>query len=238
MKRKISLGIIICLILCGLGFGIYVGDYYHANTQQIEAYQVNKKIDVLVEDGNYIFMPEEVDAGFIFYPGGKVEAEAYIPLLKEIASQNVLCVLIDMPFNLAVFDINAANDVLDDYSNGINWYIGGHSLGGAMAASYAAKQDQFKGLVLLGAYSTADLTQNDLNVLSIYGSEDQVLNADKYESNLINLPKDYKEVIIDGGCHAYFGMYGAQEGDGTPSISNETQIQVTAEAITTMTKGN
>lgn len=239
MKRKLIFRFTsICLIICLLGFTFYVNDYYHADMKQIEAYQVSENIKVYEEDGNYIFEPEQIHAGFIFYPGGKVEEEAYIPLLKELATQDILCILVKMPLRLAVLDINAANTFVNEFSQIDTWYIGGHSLGGAMASSYIAKQDNFKGLVLLGAYSTADLSQTDLHVLSIYGSEDQVMNKEKYQSNLSNLPSDYKEVIIDGGCHAYFGMYGKQDGDGNPTISNKEQIQQTAIAICSMIKGN
>ena len=101
-----------------------------------------------------------------------------------------------------------------------------------MAASYLADhRDEYEGLILLGSYSTADLSDTDLNVLSIHGSEDKVLNREKYDENKSNLPDDFCEVVIDGGCHAYFGMYGAQDGDGTPTISNHEQIRLTVESI-------
>lgn len=101
-----------------------------------------------------------------------------------------------------------------------------------MAASYASdRADRLSGVILLGAYSTADLKVADLDVLSIYGSEDKVLNKMKYEDNLTNLPDDHKEIVIDGGCHAGFGMYGAQDGDGKPTITSEEQIVITAEEI-------
>ena len=101
-----------------------------------------------------------------------------------------------------------------------------------MAASYLADHvDEYEGLILLGSYSTADLSDTDLDVLSIYGSEDKVLNRKKYDGNKSNLPDDFCEVVIDGGCHAYFGMYGAQDGDGTPTISNHEQIGLTAKHI-------
>jgi pimeloyl-ACP methyl ester carboxylesterase len=110
--------------------------------------------------------------------------------------------------------------------------MGGHSLGGAMAASYVSKnEDDFRGLVLLAAYSTADLSDSDLHVISLYGSEDGVLNMEKYEKYRSNLPEDTAEDIIDGGCHAYFGMYGEQRGDGEAKITNEEQILYTAEAV-------
>ena len=81
------------------------------------------------------------------------------------------------------------------------------------------------------AYSTVDLSGTDLSVLTVYGSEDAVMNREKYELNKGNLSEDFVEVVIDGGCHAYFGMYGAQDGDGTPKITNEEQIRLTTEAI-------
>ena len=113
-----------------------------------------------------------------------------------------------------------------------DWYIGGHSLGGSMAAAYLEENaPDYKGLLLLGSYSTADLSESDLEVLSVYGSEDKVLNAEKYVEYKPNLPTDFSEIVIDGGCHAYFGMYGEQEGDGTPTITNVKQIEETVDTV-------
>jgi len=155
--------------------------------------------------------------------------------MQACAEKGVLCIIAEMPFNLAVLDINAADGIQKEYPQIENWYIGGHSLGGSMAASYLEKHtDEYEGLILLGSYSTADLSDTDLNVLSIYGSEDQVMNCEKYNENKSNLPTNFTEIVIDGGCHAYFGMYGAQDGDGTPSISNSEQILQTAEHIAQM----
>ena len=169
----------------------------------------------------------------IFYPGGKVEHTAYAPLLRACAERGMLCVLIRMPCNLAVFNINGANGIPEQFPGVEHWYLGGHSLGGAMAASYAADHaDELDGLVLLAAYSTRDLTGSGLAVLSVYGSEDGVLDLAKYEQYRSNLPAGTSEVVIDGGCHAGFGRYGAQTGDGTPAISGDEQIDRTAEEIT------
>ena len=101
-----------------------------------------------------------------------------------------------------------------------------------MAASYLADNtDKLDGLILLGSYSTADISESDVSVLSIYGSEDGVMNREKYDKNKEKLPSDFKEVIIEGGCHAYFGMYGEQDGDGKTVITPEEQIIITAEEI-------
>ena len=140
--------------------------------------------------------------------------------------------LVKMPCNLAVLNMNAAEGIAKQFPQIERWYIGGHSLGGAMAASYASKHsDTLNGLVLLAAYSTTDLTDTSLAVLSVYGSEDGVLNQEKYEGYRDNFPENTKESILQGGCHAYFGSYGAQDGDSIPTITNEKQIRITADEI-------
>ena len=152
--------------------------------------------------------------------------------MTACADKGILSILVEMPGNLAVLDVKAADGLQEMYPEVEKWYIGGHSLGGSMAASYASdRADRLSGVILLGAYSTADLKSADLDVLCIYGSEDKVMNKMKYQDNLINLPGDYKEIVIDGGCHAGFGMYGAQDGDGKPTITSEEQIAITAEEI-------
>ena len=107
-----------------------------------------------------------------------MEHTAYAPLMKELAEKDILCVLVKMPFHLAVFDINAADGIREQFPEIKSWYIGGHSLGGSMAASYVSKHtEDFEGLVLLAAYSTEDLSDSGLKVLSVYGSEDGVLKS-------------------------------------------------------------
>lgn len=242
-KRKrrifiIATSIVLVLTILFGSCAVYLGDYYHADTDAIEAFASTDAVEMeTMKDDTLVFNPDNSTTGFIFYPGGKVEYTAYVPLMKALASEDILCVLVEMPFNLAVFDINAAEGIQEQYPEIEHWYIGGHSLGGSMAASYLADHtDDFDGLILLGSYATADLSNTDLDILSIYGSEDQVLNCEKYEANKTNLPADFSEIVIDGGCHAYFGMYGAQDGDGTPNITNEEQIEQTVDAIVHMMK--
>ena len=89
---------------------------------------------------------------------------------------------------------------------------------------------------MLGSYSTANISDTSLRVISVYGSEDKVLDKAKYDENKKNLPEDFCEYVIDGGCHAYFGMYGLQKGDGVPMIENHEQIILTAEYIANAVK--
>ena len=239
-KRKRKLFIIVTSIVLVIAVlvgvcTIYLGDYYKADDEAIGAFLPQGSTWKEEPNGNIVFEPDNAITGLIFYPGGKVEHAAYIPLMQACAEKGILCIITEMPFNLAVFDINAADGIQKEYPQVEHWYIGGHSLGGSMAASYLEKHtDEYEGLILLGSYSTADLSDAALEVLSIYGSEDQVLNREKYNDNISNLPKDFKEIVIEGGCHAYFGMYGAQDGDGTPSMTNSEQILQTAAYIAQM----
>ena len=234
-KRKILItttAVVLALALIAGACAIYLGDYYRADYDAIGGFLPQGATWKEEPDGTVVFEPEGATKGLIFYPGGKVEHTAYVPLMQACAEKGILCVLVEMPFNLAVFDINAADGIQKEYPEIEDWYIGGHSLGGSMAASYLADHaEDYEGLILLGSYSTADLSDTDLAVLSVFGSEDAVLNREKYEENKSNLPGDFTEYVIDGGCHAYFGMYGAQDGDGTPTIPNEEQIRLTVEQI-------
>ena len=154
--------------------------------------------------------------------------------MKALAERNILCVLLQMNCNLAVLDINAAESIPEQHPEIAVWYIGGHSLGGSMAASYVSKHpEEFKGLALLASYSTTDLSGSVLQVISLFGTEDGVLNQEKYGKYRSNLPQDTVEISIEGGNHAYFGSYGNQEGDGNASITPRQQIMITADALAT-----
>jgi len=223
------------ILLCGAGCGIYLSDYYRAAPEAAAAMESDPMVQVQTGEGRIVFSPAEPEAGFLFYPGGKVEYTAYAPLMRALAENGILCVLLEMPGNLAVLDMDAAEGIPEQFPSIRNWYIGGHSLGGSMAAAYVSEHsDDFEGLILLAAYSTADLSDTGLKVLLLRGDQDGVLNLEKYEKNLKNLPEYSFECVISGGNHASFGSYGHQEGDGTPGISPEEQIRQTVQEILTV----
>ena len=225
-RKKLWIVGVAMVLAAVIGCWAYVGNYYHADDGAVAAMSAC----TMEEDGLAVFAPEAPVAGLIFYPGGKVEYTAYAPLMAELAKENLLCVVVKMPGNLAVLDMDAAAQIPALFPEVERWYIGGHSLGGSMAASYGAKHGaELEGLILLAAYSTEEI--EDLPVLSLYGTEDGVLDLEKYESYHENLPADAEEILIPGGNHAQFGSYGPQEGDGTATISGEEQIQITADSI-------
>ena len=233
-RKTILIALLLFLLSLVAACAIYLGDYYRADKAAAAVLTAPADGITILEqkDDRITFIPEEFVAGLIFYPGGKVQYEAYAPLMEACAGQGILCVLLHMPFNLAVLDANAADAVIGDYPEVTDWYIGGHSLGGAMAASYAAGHSgELRGLILLAAYPTKDLDNSGLKVLSVYGSEDGVLNMDSYTAAKEYLPDDTTEHLIEGGNHAYFGSYGDQKGDGTAGIGNAEQISQTAALV-------
>lgn len=227
--RKRILLTMITLLAFVLGCGIYAGDYYRAENDVLAA-PANVSIDI--REDSIVFEPEAVDAGLIFYPGGKVEFTAYAPLMTKLAQENIICVLLKMPLNLAVLDVDAAEGIQEQYPEVEQWYLAGHSLGGSMAAAYAKKNtDDYRGLVLLASYATNDLSETGLKVCSLYGDRDHVLNMENYQAYRSNLPQDTLELVLEGGNHAGFGSYGPQKGDGTSALKSGEQIQWTADRI-------
>lgn len=218
--RVILISLATVLILT-LGFFIYVSDYYRADELAVAV--MNNGGDFRVEGNLTILSPSiPSETALIFYPGAKVESIAYLPILEKLKQNGITCVLVKMPFNMAFFAANAADQVFDKLPNIKNFYIGGHSLGGAMASSYAAKhKDKVKGLILLGAYIYGDYSAED--ALTVYGTFNSNLEKNiNYSDNI---------VIIEGGNHAQFGNYGKQKGDPDATISTEEQQDIAVIAI-------
>ena len=221
--------LLLTAVIAGL---FYSADYYKALPELDLKNVITDEIDVKVNKNEAVYRTEKSgkETGLIFYPGGKVEAAAYEPLLKQLASDGVTCILVEMPFHLAVFHQDAAQEVIDRHPEIQTWYLAGHSLGGAMAASFVSKHpDNIKGLILLAAYPIKELPEN-FPVLSIYGDQDQVLNKERYHAG-ISTVKNLEEVVLSGGNHAQFGNYGVQKGDGTALITPEEQWEITANAM-------
>ena len=225
MKKNIKIAIVMIVslvILCGGAFLIYASDYYRADDTAITAMQIDSVTKI--GDRILIVSPDTIgNKAMIFYPGAKVEYFAYLPLMEKIKdSSGIICVLVKMPFNMAIFDPNAAEEIMEQFPEIENWYIAGHSMGGAMASDYASNnQDKVKGLILLGAYIYGDFPED--KALTIYGSfNTSVAEKINYTENII---------VIEGGNHAQFGNYGKQKGDVDATISSEEQQSIAAEAI-------
>ena len=230
-RTRIIVAILVAVIaVLGIATGIYANDYYHA--VDIDGYiKSSDTVTVSQIDEGYYFDDPNDDKALIFYPGAKVEETAYAPIMKSLAEQGVDCFLIKMPMKLAILGANKANNIRAKYKYD-NYYLAGHSLGGAMAANYASEHlNDYSGLFLLAAYPTKDLTAANFPVVFIYGDNDKVLNREKLEVGFTLVPSDYKKVEIAGGNHAQFGSYGAQDGDSTATITPEEQWQISVNTI-------
>ncbi|RGE65324.1 alpha/beta hydrolase [Anaerotruncus colihominis] len=220
---KIALGSLLAtLVLAAGGFFWYVSDYYRAEGVAMEVLSAGDHLEV--RDDLTILTPSHpTDTAIIFYPGAKVEGGAYLPLLDRLRQTGLTCILVEMPFHLAIFDVNAAEDVMAQFPDIRHWYLAGHSMGGAMASQFAAVHlDEVEGLILLGAYLYGDYPVE--RTLTVYGSLNQsVEDKINYTENVVE---------IQGGNHAQFGNYGPQKGDLPAAISAEEQQEQTADAIT------
>ena len=209
------------------GFLIWASDYYHAEPAALSVLDQDgvvdggKDIALLAEDGG-------TDCAIVFYPGAKVQAEAYLPILDKIRDRGISCFLVRMPLNMAIFDVDAASSVMDAHPEIDTWYIAGHSMGGGMASAYASDNpDRVEGLILLGAYVYGDYPPSD--ALTVYGSLNQsVEDRIDYDENIVE---------IDGGNHAQFGNYGPQDGDAPATISADNQQDQAVDAIVSFIEG-
>lgn len=217
--KRIGIGLLIVLLVGLTGFAIYTLDYSRAKPSALEVYTQSTQQSSSI----HAFLSPASTIGIIFYPGGKVDSKAYSPLCLGLSDLGYSTFLVDMPFNLAVFDIDAANRVRKLNPQIKTWFIAGHSLGGAMAYThYDAHPNDYAGIILLAAYP---LNQKDRPYLILKGSNDTVLDSNKLNG--------FKVQEILGGNHAQFGDYGHQKGDGIATISAQAQKAFTLSAIQT-----
>lgn len=209
------------ITLLVIGFGglcIYASDY---RTLDEEYYTILEQEDVYLID-DYVYFEGDSEIGFVFYPGGRVDYLAYAPLCQKLQEQGVNVFLVDMPFNMACFGINKADDFIEEYEEITSWYIGGHSLGGVAADMYAVNnEEKIEGVVFVGIYESMgyDLEKT----ITIVGSNDlRVGDSVDYSTNVY---------IIEGGNHAQFGNYGENDGDGQATISSKEQQDQTVQLI-------
>ena len=227
MNKKIKIAILIVFILIACFAIFYVNDYYHADKIAIDRLNANDNVSIVKTSNGLLLDGPGNDTALIFYPGAKIEYTAYAPMFKDLSEKGIDCYLVEMPFNLALLGQNSADEIIDS-GNYSHYFISGHSLGGAMAASYVNSTNKTDGLILFASYSTCKIEKP---VLSIYGSEDKVLNKEKYLDSINFIEDNLTEIEIKGANHAQFAYYGNQSGDGVANISASSQQKQSASAI-------
>jgi hypothetical protein len=167
--------------------------------------------------------------GVFFQPGAKVEARAYAAVLRPLAESGHRVVIAKQPFGIGFFATGAFESVRAATPEVTGWVVGGHSLGGTVAAFEARDHGPavdpdrpVVGLLLHASYPAGDLSDMaDVGVLSVSGTRDGLATPDDIEASQANLPADAQFEAVDGAVHSSFGDYGPQPGDGEPIISQD-----------------
>jgi hypothetical protein len=234
-KKRLILIIILAVLIGGLGyFGYYISDYSHADNMALSALSGNGSYSVMISADSITFTPtlNKSSKGIIFYPGAKVQPEAYTVIASKLATNGYTTIIVKMPFNLAIFGTNKADNVINQHREISTWVIGGHSLGGVFASDYAVNhQNKIKGVIYLAAYPNTNASNATFKSLSIRGSQDGLATSTQISQNLNKFPVNTTFITIDGGNHANFGDYGVQAGDNKSIITKQEQQNMTVDYI-------
>ena len=216
-----------------MGFVIWASSALGPEPEVLAALRSDDHVTVSMNE-YIVFQPasRKTSTALVFYPGARVDYRSYAAPLRRIAAEGYLVILLSVRLNLAFFDINAADGPIASFPDIRHWVVGGHSLGGVAASSYAGRRDGLDGVVLWASYPGDDALKNkNLKILSIYGTRDMG-GADSLEASRSNLPSTTMFVVIDGGNHGQFGDYGFQPGDNEATISRaEQQKQIVAATV-------
>ena len=228
------LGSIAAVLVLGVG-GILVWSQVGVMAAEPEPLAtVRKNPDITVTDAaeGIVLAPADGDSevGVVFIPGAKVDPWAYAAILQGLAEDGMTVVITRPWLNLAFFDLRGLDSFTSAAPDIDTWAVGGHSLGGVRACQLAGDADA---LLLFGSYCATDVSDTDLAVLSIAGSEDGLSTPEKIADARHLLPADAELVEIPGASHASFGDYGPQAGDGTPTISDEEMHQTVTALVDT-----
>ncbi len=195
---------------------------YVATSVALDALESDARVEVHSTHTAITMMPITKDGvGLIFLPGAKVDARAYGRILRPLAEAGHIVVIVKEPLGVAFLASAAAPRWAAAHPEIETWVVAGHSLGGVVAAQNAAEPNDIDGLVLWASFPANDLSAQSLSAISVFGTNDGLTTPDRIATSRSDLPPDTQFVAIDGAIHAYFGDYGAQSGDGTPSTSRE-----------------
>jgi hypothetical protein len=214
-----------------LGFIVWANSVLGPTPEALGALRSDPQVTVSL-DKFILFQPvnKKTNTAFVFYPGARVDYRSYALPLHKIAAEGYLVILLPLRLNLAVLDVNAADRVISAFPAIRHWVVGGHSLGGVAASTYASKHDDVDGLVLWASYPRDDSLKNSrIKVISIYGTKD-ISGMDVFDNSHALLPLDAQYVLIRGGNHAQFGDYGIQPGDNEASITRDDQQKQVVDA--------
>lgn len=226
--RRVT-AVFLVVLLLGAGGGVYYfSQGFHGRAASIEQVRANENVDLEPAHGGYVLSPANASAsatvGLVFYPGARVEPDAYLVTFAPIVVATGITVSIpDLPLNVGLLGVGTAGQIQHSNPAVQRWYVGGHSLGGVAACRYASNApDSVDGLVLFASYCDRDVSEQELAVLSITGTQDTVLDRGAYDDARGRLPADTVFHEVDGVNHSQFGSYSGQRGDSPATVSYET----------------
>lgn len=235
---RVILPVLILMLLLSIsGFVVWANTVPQIMPEAELALESNALVRVTETDKWIAFTPTESisQVGYILYPGSRVPAEAYAPLAQAIAQEGYFAAIVYVPLYQAILDTNAADAVMESHQEITTWVVGGHSLGGVAASQFASNHlDEVRGLVLMASQSFpgAGLENSDLQVVSLYGTDDGIFTVEEMAAARPDLPTDTQYIAIEGGNHSQFGWYGAQTGDHPAKISyDDQQAQVVSATL-------
>ena len=225
MKKVQKLTIILFMLLFSGSISFVGWATFNAQEATEPAITVLSQNNVQLKDGLLVFHPTSTTSrGLIYYPGGLVDPEAYAVTAQGITDEGYLVIIPKMPLNLAFLGINRADEIQLRYPEITSWVIGGHSLGGAMAAEYAKNNlDNVDGLIMFASYpaKNEDFVNFPYPILVVIGSND--LGAPKQEAFYETVVNSATLYVIEGGNHRQYADYSFQNNDGTATISAAKQ---------------
>ena len=230
-------------IVAGLGFFIWQFQSFQAQGFDFE--RLNQTPEIYIsENGPAIeVMPIERSeaVGLIFYPGGMVDPNAYLPLAHALADRGYPVIIVKLPYRSAPRSVQEAavhSYVRATINDSIitHWAIGGHSRGGVLATHFVHQYPTVvDALILIGTTHPKEavwsLAKSRLPVTKIYGTADGIADPTTVLANRHLLPAHAQLLPIKGGNHSQFGYYGKQLGDGRATISRAEQQAQLVEMI-------
>lgn len=225
---------LLVLLLAAVAAGVIWAEasVHPAEAAPLRRVETDPAITVRQTDSAMVLTPAAVpepEVGLVFYPGAAVPAEAYAARLSGLVTERHMSVVVVKPWlHLALFDRRPLDTFVSQAPTARHWMVGGHSMGGVRACQVA---DQVDALVLMASYCANDLSDSDVRVLSLSGSEDHLATPEKIAAARHLLPADAEMVQIPGASHASFGDYGPQAGDGTASISDAAMDQAVEQNV-------
>lgn len=241
MKKalKITVVVLVVLPLVTWAYLVYNADTNRAVPLESALTALQSDDQVLVENDKWVVMRPAAgtpNIGVILYPGAHCMVEGYSEIMKPVAAAGYLVVGVKMPFEFSIFAPNRADEVRDAFPEIEQWFISGHSMGGAMAGRYAdLNQDSLAGLILLDAYPPAanSLADSSLPVLHVHRARPDGTAPQKFEEMREVFPPDSVWAPVPGGNHMNFGAFlgGAYVEEWEPEISREAQHEIIVDAI-------